>query len=251
MGTLHLFGDSYTYGHDTFIENYEPYLKWEKFRGSKLPPSWGQLLSNKLNMNLSMCAVAGSSNDETFQTICKQCINFKKNDIVIINWTYMHRFRWAMPEIKKPNEPPILPFWKRSGIAHLPNDTDISEHTRFDIAINRLNPLYVEEIYGYEKIIDTLAKSVGFDVYYWSVDNTVIQNLPPELLHQKKYLLNYLFTGDEYNGMLGVIIKNGGQTITQETNQVVNDDHLGEKGHLVQFELFYNYIIKNMGVELI
>jgi hypothetical protein len=243
MGTLHLFGDSYTYGHNTF-GGYEPHLKWEKFRGSELPPSWGELLSNKLDMNLSMNAVEGSSNDETFQTICKQCVNFKKNDIVIINWTYMHRFRWAIPEIKKPYEPLILPFWKRTGIANLPNDTDISEHTRFDIAINRLNPLYVEEIYDYENIIDTLAKSIGFNVYYWSVDNTVIQNLPPELLHQKKYILNELFDGDEYNGMLGVIIKNGGQTITQETNEVVNDDHFGEKGHLVQSELFYNYIIK-------
>ena len=111
-----------------------------------------------------------------------------------------------------------------------------------------MNRLYVEEIYDYENIIDTLAKSIGFNVYYWSVDNTVIQNLPPELLHQKKYILNELFDGDEYNGMLGVIIKNGGQTITQETNEVVNDDHFGEKGHLVQSELFYNYIIKTNSI---
>jgi hypothetical protein len=37
----------------------------------------------------------------------------------------------------------------------------------------------------------------------------------------------------------------GGTTISDETNESVGDGHLGEKGHLIQYELFYKYITKN------
>ena len=34
----------------------------------------------------------------------------------------------------------------------------------------------------------------------------------------------------------------GAMTIGEETNWQVRDNHLGEKGHIVQSELFYKYI---------
>jgi len=43
--------------------------------------------------------------------------------------------------------------------------------------------------------------------------------------------------------LLSHIIKMGGKTIESETNGIVNDPvHLGESGHIVQSELFYDYI---------
>jgi hypothetical protein len=34
----------------------------------------------------------------------------------------------------------------------------------------------------------------------------------------------------------------GAMTVGEETNWEVQDNHLGEKGHIIQFELFYKYI---------
>jgi hypothetical protein len=43
--------------------------------------------------------------------------------------------------------------------------------------------------------------------------------------------------------MLGHIIKMGGKTIFEETDgKVIDMIHLGESGHIIQSELFYNYI---------
>ena len=42
-----------------------------------------------------------------------------------------------------------------------------------------------------------------------------------------------------------VFFEHGGTTIFDETNEVVGDGHLGEKGHFIQYELFYKYITKN------
>ena len=50
-----------------------------------------------------------------------------------------------------------------------------------------------------------------------------------------------------YHGgdFMSMIMFKGGETIYMETNHVVEDDtHLGEKGHRVQAELFYEYILK-------
>jgi hypothetical protein len=44
---------------------------------------------------------------------------------------------------------------------------------------------------------------------------------------------------------MSMIMFKGGETIYMETNHVVEDDtHLGEKGHKIQAELFYEYILK-------
>ena len=241
MKTLHCFGDSYTQGHKN-NDGYPPYIEWEKYRGGNLPDTWSELLSRKLDMKLLNGAIAGSSNHEIFHSICQECNKFKKGDIVIINWTYMHRFRWA---IEVNENIYIKNRWKRSSICKK-NPCEIDEpptdEIREAIAINRTNPLYIDEIYEYEKIIDILSESVGFDVYYWTSENTLIHNLPYNLLHQKKYILHNLIKGNEYRGLLTTILNNGGNLIVDETNSKVQDAHLGEIGHKIQCDLFYNYI---------
>ena len=94
MGVLHLFGDSFTEGH-ILDKTYPAYKEWKLYRGGELPLCWGDLLSKKLNMVMKNHAVAGMSNSEIFQSICRHSHTFEKDDIVIINWTYPNRFRWV------------------------------------------------------------------------------------------------------------------------------------------------------------
>ena len=49
---------------------------------------------------------------------------------------------------------------------------------------------------------------------------------------------------DPFDNTFSLVIKNGGQWIIDETNNEVNDFHMGESGHKVQSDLFYEYIKK-------
>ena len=44
------------------------------------------------------------------------------------------------------------------------------------------------------------------------------------------------------NSLKDYIFECGGEDITMETNSEITDHHLGENGHKIQSELFYDYI---------
>lgn len=253
MKTLHLFGDSFTQGHNLDL-TYPPYQEWKNFRGGGLPPCWGDLLSEKLNMKMANHAIAGMSNSEIFQTICQHSHEFEKDDIVIINWTYPHRFRWVFWWDKIERY-----IWVRLGGA--PHDGSvISEETRIDVALQKTLPLCIDEIYENENLISEYSKSKGFEVFFWSADVDIINDLPTERLIDRKYILGDLINNipspipyekhiqihraSMKRTIFDVFYEYGGVTIAEETNWEVLDNHLGEKGHVVQSELFYKYITK-------
>lgn len=255
MKTLHLFGDSFTQGH-ILDDSFPRYPEWKEFRGGNLPPCWGDLLSSKLNMKMNNHAVAGMSNVEIFQTVCLHSDEFEKGDMVIINWTYPQRFRWAYYY-----GPQNFYQWKRLS-ANPENGEIISESTRMDIAVNKTLPPYIEEVYEQEKLLIQYSKTKGFQLFFWSADIDVINNLPPQKLRNQYYLLheeieklpleippgvnNHSFVRmGPKRTMFDVFFNHGGTTIFDETNGVVGDGHLGENGHRIQYELFYKYIIKN------
>lgn len=249
MATLHLFGDSYSQGHNLDL-TYPPYQAWKNHRKGDLPPTWGELLSEKLGMSLSVRAVAGMSNQEIFMTFCKHAKEFVKNDIVIINWTYMPRFRWA--SFERDNDGEVIidtrskpkPMWKRLGGGISPHDLHhINKGTLRDIVLNRTEDLYLEEIYQYENLIEQFGKAMGFRFFFWSAENSLIFNLPREEQRQRKYLLHDEFeiTGSDHH-FFEIIKRYGGFNIHDDTKGAVMDNHLGETGHRVQFEMFYDYI---------
>jgi len=253
MSKLHLFGDSYTEGHLLQL-GYHEYDNWKQYRNKDLPICWGDLLSSKLNMTMSNYAIAGMSNTEIFQTLCRHSDEFEKGDIVIIGWTYSQRFRWAYwYEGDKTYK------WKRLS-PNIETDNIILEQTRIDITLNKILPPQIDEIYNYEKLIIEYSKSKKFQVFFWSADIDIINNLPTEKLINKNYLLhheindlpshilasNNRFSRAEFKRTIfDVFFNHGGTTIFDETNGEVKDGHLGENGHLVQYELFYKYITKN------
>ena len=250
MRTLHLFGDSYTEGHllDITLPSYK---EWKAYRGGELPLCWGDLLSEKLNMIMNNRAIGGMSNSEIFQTICKHSDEFKKDDIVIINWSYPSRFRWASCA----DETNGCRWVRLGGNPH--DGSVISEDTRIDIALQKTLIPCIEEIYEHEKLIYEYSKSKNFEVFFWSADIDIINNLPPEKLMVRKYILHAqinklpleifdshisIARSDMKRTIFDTFYEYGALTIAEETNYKVFDNHLGEKGHIVQSELFYKYI---------
>jgi hypothetical protein len=253
MSTLHLFGDSFTEGH-RLDQTYPPYQEWRKYRNDNLPPCWGDLLSKELNMTMKNHAVGGMSNSEIFQSICRHSHTFEKDDIVIINWTYPNRFRWAY-WCKKQR----IYKWVRLSLN--PEDgSKILEETRNEIALNKTISLYIDEVYEKENLILEYSKSKKFKVFFWSADIDIINNLPSKKLNDRKYILHkeidelplnivgehiHIARSEMRRTIFDVFFKYGGVTISEETNGNVMDNHLGEKGHVVQFELFYKYLTEN------
>jgi hypothetical protein len=251
MATLFGFGDSFTAGHFQ-DKTFQPYQQWKEYRGGNLPPIWIDLLGDKLNMEVINHGHGGNSNQEIFETVCTNCHLFKPNDIVIINWTEITRFRWVCKGNFRASEGIYdVEYWRRIQVSSY-DEGCIEKNTKNDIIENKTGQLYVEEIYNYEKIIDQLSKSIGFSVFYWSGDSNIIYSLPPEKLQQKKYIINHLiiekdpiFFADVGGTFFKTIRKYGGMIVKEETNGNCTDTHLGESGHRVQYELFYDYIIKN------
>jgi hypothetical protein len=250
MAILHLFGDSYTQGHNLDL-TYHPYQAWKNFRKGTLPPTWGELLAEKLKLTLSVRAIAGMSNHEIFMSFCEHAKDFTKGDIVIINWTYMPRFRWASFERDKEGDIIIdtrskpTPKWKRLGGGINADDLfHINKSTLRDILLNRTEDIYLEEIYHYENLIEQLGKAMGFQFFFWSAENSLIFNLPKEKQRQRKYILHDEFeiTGSDHH-FFEMIKRFGGFNINDDTNGAVLDNHLGESGHKVQSEMFYDYIV--------
>jgi hypothetical protein len=232
MSNLYTFGCSFTEG---FIENHPPYQEYKKFRGGSFPKHWTELLSEKLGCNLINDGKGGSGNQHIFTSLCKRANQLKKNDVVIVQWSFMNRFRLSDSEGIT---------WVHVGPSdpkHIGNNGLINFDCQDMICINRSLKPYLDEIYDFERIIDRLSKEIGFDVYYWTIINELIYNQPKETLSQRKYLLNDKIK-DQFDNTFSVILKNGGLRVVEETNGQIDDWHMGESGNRVQAELFYEHI---------
>ncbi len=234
MNTLFTFGCSFTEDFTEVPSNASQSVYVKDFLNNQIPDAWPTVLSKLLGFNLKNYGKGGSSNYHIFDTICTHCDKFNKGDIVIIGWTGVNRFRWANFDEDKWNH--IIPNYNTK----VHNEYYISDNTLNEILVNREHPLYIDEVYKYQNIITQLSLSVGFEVYFWAMDNRIINSLPHDELINKKYICGKFI--DENNSIPILINTNGGKTIFDETNGLVLDYHYGKIGHKVQGELFYKHI---------
>lgn len=250
MRKLILYGDSFTEGH-LLTHNFVRTIDWVKYLGGKLPPNWFEILSEKLNIPYVNHGYGGCSNDYIFERFCKTCHLINKNDIVILQWTYNDRFRWV-DKITLPSGE-IVDSW-RGFSASFDRETikkymDVT--TWENILINRTSILYRDLYMDYQRFIEHFAELKKFDLYIWAADESNVYTIGKDKLNQKKYICHNLLIPklDELRSMghrsalLNLIIQMGGQLIVDETDgNVLDGTHLGEKGHKIQAEIFYQYI---------
>lgn len=233
MNNLFTFGCSFT--EDYHTSNVDTYADYKKHLGGYYPKSWPIVLSENLNYKLKNYGEGASGNQQIFQEVCKRCDEFKVNDIVIVEWTFLERYRLALDNNS----------WLKLGPGKINNpQSPISEECHESIVINRTLKPYVDELYDYEKIINKLSKFVGFNVFYWSIDNGVLYNTP-NLIERNHYLLNDMIK-DRHDNAFAITNKNGGYKIVEETEGKIIDYHLGGTGHKVMGDLFYRHIIKHI-----
>jgi hypothetical protein len=223
MGTLWIFGCSYSaeYTHRGVItKNFQQY---KDYRNGTLPEVWGKILANNLGYEYINCADGGIGNDFIFEQVCKNSENFKKDDILIIQWSYMDRFRWVVND-----------EWQ-----HATSNTNIpfiSQQFCDETLISRTNDLFIKTIFEFERLIEVLSNVVGFNLYFWTADPKISRLRSNETKLNKKYIEK---GGSLFNEVL--FIRNG-QRIFEETNGYVEDNHFAESAHKIMAELIYEHI---------
>jgi hypothetical protein len=233
MNSLFTFGCSFT-------ENFIPYNNISnpvaqsryifEFLNGVVPDGWTDIVSKKLNYIQKNYSSGGDSNYGIFNQFCEHCNEFLENDIVIVQWTFVERFRWPNKENK----------WSSRLPGYFSNYDGISRDTYEEILVNRTHKLWSDEIYQYEKIIDRLCFLNKCKVFYLSFDTNLIYTLPTEIKSQKKYIF-----GDSINEEISEYLsKNGVKSISEETEGKINDGHLGKIGHEIFGNLIYNHIKK-------
>lgn len=250
---IHIFGDSFAFGHnqDKFFPSYNI---WRELKGTEiLPPEWFVILSQNLKCDYQNYAHMGASNDSIFHQFVDAINNFNENDIVILNWTYLHRFRWGsdIKEHKNGYLDISVSFGEPKEIKK-----NFSDLTKNQILYNRSTQhIWIRDILNYTKVISNLLDCRKVKVFFWDTDGNILNKLSDYYLNpiylcnnqilKNVVTTNYMFDDTETCDFFKLIRFYGGGTISYETNGFVPDIvHLGEEGHRIQAELFYNHIKK-------
>lgn len=230
--SLWSFGCSFTAEYHP-IDNYPPntYDFYKEWKGGILPPVWPTILTNKLNYKNQNKGAGATSNYEIFYSFCDVVSKFKKNDIVIFQWTSPYRFLLANPDAHFLQT--ILPNSKYQ---------EFNQELIDKILVNRTNEVWIRELIYFSKIINEICKDKGVHLFYWSYHEQIIHSYMEtswdEFPHDKYIKVN------SHNRLIGYLnqVCDGKHTIDLETNGEVRDHHLGEYGHKAQADLFYDYI---------
>jgi hypothetical protein len=190
MSTLWVFGDSYS---DNFIESgwSKQYVQHKGY----LPKTFGQIISENMNMTMNNHSYSGSDNDTIYETICQHAPSIQKGDIIIIGWSSVLRFR--------------LPSNPNKWIVITPNTNNnlfdnfnLTKEVIEEILYQRSLPNYIDEYQKRRNFLSWLFR-----------DNIIIHWTP------FRSQLKFIYGFSNIN------------TIREETNMVVDDVHYSELGH--------------------
>ena len=195
---LYIFGDSFSAGF-SFESNWtNNYVNWKGYS----PKGFGEIISQKLNLELINLAENASDNYSILQKFCDNEKNIKKNDLVIIGWSSPLRFRLVSKDWIT-----ILPNYDKFSTKEI-DKTKISESTLIEILLNRDDIRYCNEVNSWIKLLNNLDKNI----IHWT----------------------------PFDQRLDCMFLNEFETIVTETNGKLNDWHFSENGHKQLSDLFIN-----------
>jgi len=206
---LFAFGDSFTNGfEDENALHVKEYISWKGYK----PKGYLNFLSEHYSCQINNFAVQGNDNYSILESFCNNLDKINDDDLVIINWSKVERFRIVN----------VFDSWVRVVPNHLGilNQTDISVKTANQIMVNRMSKKYVEEVLNWSKLIDQMSK--GKKILQWSY----IKDFESKTIN----FINPIF-----------------ENITTDTNGEVMDSHFSENGN----EELSKVIIKLLKTSLI
>jgi len=195
MKKLWVYGDSNSEMYDSF-DAYNmwsnEYIKWKGY----VPKHYTQLIAEKFNCELRNFAKSGTNNHTIFERFCNSVNSISNDDIVIIQWTEPNRFRL----VDDNNNWADFKFHNIQNKRTIENFKNVTIKTIEETLVNRLNIKYKEELESWTNLIKFALKETKLII--WS---------PFE---------------ESYGGN----IVNSIETISIETNRLINDPHFSENG---------------------
>lgn len=223
---LHIFGCSYS--QLTTKGTYPGYYEWCK---GNTPPTWSEILSEKMNLGLFNYAVGGESNELIFQRFCQEFSNFKEGDTVIFEWSYPSRY-----SVADENGNLFSSAFGDDGI--LPR--------KFGelLSIMRDSDGYIQQLKDYQRVIDYICNTKGVKLWYWNGDGKVNRYSNTE--DKRNLILDKILENNNnwQKCTFDIVYEMGGESIEEETNGEVRDNHFGGSAHKIKAELFYEHIKK-------
>jgi hypothetical protein len=249
MCKLWTFGCSFTAEYDPIDGIHPPYEnnydRYRTFKGGEFPKTWPNILAEKMGYDIMNCAMGGASNYHIFNQFINVCELIKKEDILIFGWTQVGRFN-AVDTIQNLMTQ-ILPNGDNYNIG-------LSKNTIEEILVNRTHPLWKIEVMNWIKFINVFVDKIGVEAYHWTSDDKLFDASNVEIFNDDKFIvvrdpvaLQSKIYKDKHNMMWYLTHQDhyGGTQrgkIMDETNYEIMDGHMGELGHIVQFNMFYDHI---------
>lgn len=238
MNTLWIFGDSFSVevNDNNLHENHKKFME---LKGVSTIPSWSSLLSDKLKLNKNNLSKGGDSNYQMFQNFCDVCHLIQPNDVVIIGWGLISKFRISHNNQFVNLDPHGL---KDIGMVTKKTLDEILKNRLKNERKNNRRDRWAEEVYLWENVIHELSKNKNFEVFFWSTEEPRLIYCESDDFKSKK---NYLCS-DNKDTMISYLKESGCTTMSDETNGEVNDTHFGIEGNIKIAEIFYSDIIKKI-----
>jgi hypothetical protein len=207
MKTLWTFGGSFTEGYTDKHKWSVDYIKWKGYT----PKVYGDIIAEKLDLDLKNMGEAGICNYTVLEKICEQIHNIKDDDIIIVNWAPTIRFR--LVDQSEKNWISLRPG-NNNNIDNF--DKMISQSTLDEIFVNRDTELYQMEIINWIKLLNKTFKSNVIIHWTHEMSGTNLWNF------------------SQYN------------RIKNETNDELKDHHPSEMGHIELANRLISIINKNI-----
>jgi hypothetical protein len=229
MSKLWIFGDSCSSSLTELRNNFMIEDFVQKFNGGKEYEIWYEIVAKELGMDVETFGKSGSCNYAIFERICRNIDLINENDIVIINWTVVERYRVATGNRNADYVTILATYmseehgkWIYESTKKMLDKADVSVESAVEIGFNRykFNPLFQNEINSWSYFIYTYLKSKNVNVIFWGLT-----------LMQPYYFMEAYQPIIEKEGL-----------IHHETNNEIKDWHFGVSGN----KLFADFVIKKI-----
>jgi hypothetical protein len=204
----------------------------QKFNDGKDYDIWYEIVGKELGIDVETFGKSGSCNYAIFERICQNFDIINENDIVIINWTVVERFRVAMGNRITDYVTILATYmteehgkWIYDSTKKMLDKADVTIESAIEIGFNRykFNPLFQNEINSWSYLIYSFFKSKNIKVVFWGLTLT-----------QPYYFMEAYQPIMEKKGL-----------IHHETNGEIKDWHFGVSGN----KLFADYVIEKIKSE--
>jgi hypothetical protein len=205
---LWVFGDSFSVPFE--LMKHIPYIPYKGY----VPKIYSEIIANELGYDLMDNSIGGSCNATIFHKFISVIDKICDNDLVIFGWTQYFRFRIA-------SETNIFTDIL-TGVIEQYEINHINKDSLVELGLNKeANSIYFTEISDYIKLINYTLNN---KVIHW----TWVAPCKSNDKYEKEYY-NLLMPFKNY------------LSVTQETDNQLNDFHYGEVGH---FDLAKDIILK-------